>query len=49
MSPSRLEAATLPSKEDLVLHLQAALRDFVFSGIYGTLVQWLSGRVAQGP
>ena len=30
MSPWRLEHVTLHSKQDLVLHLQAGLRDFVF-------------------
>ena len=41
MSPLRLEPPTLRSKQDLVLHLQAALRDFVFPAFSAP---WYSGR-----
>ena len=47
LSPlTRLKPVTLQSKQDLVLRLQAALRDFVFPAFS---VQWLSGIIAQGP
>ena len=41
MSPLRLEPPTLRSKQDLELHLQAALRDFVFPAFSAP---WYSGR-----
>ena len=41
MSPSRLKPATLRSKQDLVLHLPVALRDFIFLSF---LAPWYCGR-----
>ena len=41
MSPlTRLEPATLRSKQDLVLYLQAALHDFIFLAVSAP---WYSG------
>ena len=41
MSPSRLEPATLRSKQDLVLHLQAALCNFA---LLAFSAPWYRGR-----